>query len=108
MYLLWLRFRHYKDKHDLRLTDLYKEAFKAFLHLNKIPKTIPKVDRKQYYFDFDEETVTMLDGIRKIALKRNQPISIVIEEALQTYLDLPQNYLGKDLQKVRPIEKIPQ
>lgn len=106
MRALWIRFRHYSSSKNCSLNDLYKEAFSIFLFVNKIPKQIAKVHRTKRELILDDETVGMLNALRKIASKRNQPLSIVVEEALQAYLDLPKNYMGKNMERSRHVEKI--
>jgi hypothetical protein len=103
---LWLRKRQYGETTGIALGSLYATAFSIFTQKNLAPKTIPRISRTSAKLQLPESALRDLQAMKKIAVTRNQPLSIIIEEALQTFLDIPDNYLGKDLEIASPIEKI--
>lgn len=90
----------------MSLGDYYKLAFIDYLHVTKIPKQMEKIIRTTARLNVDAETQAMIVDMGRIARKRQQPLCVVIEEALQRYLDKPENYLGKNRVVPTKLERI--
>lgn len=43
-----------------------------------------------------------LKAVRLIARKKKKPVSVVLEELLESYLNRPENYLGKGFYERNP------
>lgn len=105
MRLVWLRKKVTNPKLEM-LGDCYEEAFDEFLHTEKIPKQIAKITRTTNRLHVRESVPEKVQALHKIAIKRQQPLAVIIEEALQRYLDKPENYLGSGHQTRERLEKI--
>jgi hypothetical protein len=91
---LWGR-KKVTDPNLESLGDFYEQAFEEYLFEVKVPKQIVKITRESARLKVSEKVPEQLQQMQKIAIKRQQPLAVVIEEALQRYLDKPENYLGK-------------
>jgi hypothetical protein len=85
---------------------MYLEAFHHFLTLEKIPKQIPRVTRNTVKLAVPEDFPATLQSLRSIARKRQQKLNVVIEEALERFLDIPENHLGENWKTKKKIEKV--
>lgn len=90
---LWVRKRVTDPQLD-NLGDFYEDAFREYLEVIKVPKQIRKVIRQTVRVHARETVADQLQQLQKIAIKRQQPLAVIIEESLQRYLDKPENYLG--------------
>jgi hypothetical protein len=102
---LWL-FKRQGSAERVNLGDYYAEAFTEFLDKNRIPKVVPKKNRRTSCIALPESAKDAMEGIRKIAKKRNQPTMVVLEECLMEYLNKPDNYLSSDERIVEHVERI--
>jgi hypothetical protein len=105
MRLVWLR-KKVTDTQLEMLGDCYEKAFDEFLYTEKIPKQVSKINRTTNRLHVRESVPEKVQALQKIAIKRQQPLAVVIEEALRRYLDKPENYLGKDHQIKERVEKL--
>lgn len=103
MQMLWSRKRITGAK---RLYQYYEQAFDQFLFENKIPRIIPKVMRKRFKLECSPKLKRQLKGLEAIARRRQQPLAVIIEEAVRRYLEKPENYLGKDNEEHQKLERI--
>lgn len=91
---LWGR-KKITDPEIDNLGDVYRKAFTEYLHDVKVPKQVTKIVRETAKLRVPGDVPELVEQLRKIAIKRQQPAAVIIEEALQRYLDKPENYLGK-------------
>jgi hypothetical protein len=103
---LWLFKRQGSSTEMVNMGDHYARAFAEFLDRNRIPKVVSKKSRITTRIALPESAIENLEGIRKIAIKRNQSISLIIEEALTEYLNKPENYLSASERIVERVERI--
>jgi hypothetical protein len=92
---LWLRKRIITEN-PKELEEYYYAAFSTYLERNKIPKQIRRRTRTQAKILASEGTISFLKSMKFISRSRQQPLASVIEESLEQFLDLPQNYMGMD------------
>lgn len=90
---LWL-FKRQVKREKPYLGDYYAEAFEDFLFNNRVPKMVPKVKRQKTRVHLTESASKHLKDMQKIARKRQQPLSVIIEEAIRVYLQKSENLLG--------------
>jgi hypothetical protein len=90
---LWVR-KRVTDPDLENLGDFYQEAFKEYLEIVKVPKQVRRITRTTARLHVRDEVSEQVQQLQKIAIKRQQPLAVIIEEALQGYLDKPENYLG--------------
>lgn len=92
---LWLR-KRMVSANEQELESYYAEAFDKFLFKNRIPKQIRKRKRTQARLLVSGETYRQIEGLAKIAKSRQQPLATILEEALEEFLTLPENFMGTD------------
>jgi pyruvate-formate lyase len=102
---LWVRKRVTDPALD-NLGDFYEDAFREYLEVVKVPKQVRKVIRQTSRVYAREQVAEQLQQLQKIAIKRQQPLAVVIEEALQRYLDKPENYLGANQAPRERVQRI--
>ena len=95
MRALWLRKRMVSANHQ-ELEQYYHDALIDFLLENRILKQIRRRKRTQARLLVTDETRRMIKSLEKIARSQQQPLAMVIEEALEKYLDKPENFMGAD------------
>src|ERR1700688_571963 len=82
------------------LIQLYVAAFDGLLSQVSVPAKIPHHLRSQAQITVPNNEVinvkVKLNSLSRIAESRQQPLAAVIEEALEAYLSLPENYLGME------------
>ena len=105
MRLIWLR-KRVTDPQLEMLGDCYEQAFDEYLYTEKIPKQIQKIIRTTNRLHVRESCPEKIQALQKIAIKRQQPLAVILEEALQRYLDKPENYLGSETRTQERLEKI--
>jgi hypothetical protein len=105
MRLLWLR-KRVTDPDLEKLGHFYEEAFTEYLHTEKVPKQTKRIIRTTARLHVRETVGEQLQDLQRIAQKRQQPLAVIIEEALTRYLDKPENYLGQTHQTRERIERI--
>jgi hypothetical protein len=105
MRVLWIR-KRVTDPDLSQLGDFYEEAFTEFLHTEKVPKQVKKITRTTARLHVRESVAEQVQDLQKIAIKRQQPLCVIIEEALNRYLDKPENYLGSNEVSKERIERI--
>jgi hypothetical protein len=88
------------------LGDIYKLAIAEYLFRTHIPKQVALVVRTTAKIHIDDETKLMIHGLQRIALKRQQPLCVVLEECFTEYLAKPENYLGKTHNRKEKLERI--
>ena len=92
---LWLRKRMISGNVQ-DLEGYYMLALSLYLEKNRIPKQIRRRIRTQARLLVSELTASLFKDIEKIARSRQQPFAVILEECLEQFLELPENYLGKD------------
>jgi alkanesulfonate monooxygenase SsuD/methylene tetrahydromethanopterin reductase-like flavin-dependent oxidoreductase (luciferase family) len=102
---LWMR-KRITDPELQNLGDAYEQAFTEYLFTERVPKQVRKITRTTARFHVRETVAEQLQQLQKIAIKRQQPLAVIIEEALQRYMDKPENYLGSSEQVRERIERI--
>jgi pyruvate-formate lyase len=102
---LWVRKRVTDPALD-NLGDFYEDAFREYLEVVKVPKQVRKVIRQTSRIHARQEVAEQLQQLQRIAIKRQQPLAVIIEEALQRYLDKPENYLGSSNAPRERVERI--
>jgi|SRR5215831_7026853 len=88
------------------LGDFYERAFEEYLTEVKVPKQVTKITRVTNKLKVSENVPKLLTQLQKIAIKRQQPLAVIIEEALQRFLDKPENYLGKGHEIKERLERL--
>lgn len=96
---LWLR-KRMMSSNPQELENYYFHAFSQYLDRNRIPKQTRKRTRTQARLLVTEPTATMIKGLEMIARSRQQPLAAVIEQALEEFLDRPENFMGKDKRRI--------
>lgn len=102
---LWIR-KRVTDPDLENLGDFYEEAFKEYLFTEKVPKQVHRRERTTARLHVRESVVEQVKDLHKIAIKRQQPLCVVIEEALERYLNKSENYLGSNQEPKRKVERI--
>ena len=102
---LWIRKRVTDPELDT-LGDFYERAFDEYLHDVKVPKQVQKIERETAKLKVSERVPELVSQLQKVAIKRQQPLAVIIEEALQKFLDKPVNYLGKGHETKERLERL--
>lgn len=102
---LWLR-KKVTDPMLETLGAVYEQAFTEYLHDVKVPKQVVRIERETAKLKVSETVPGLVAQLQKIAIKRQQPMAVIVEEALQRYLDKPENYLGKGHQIKERLERL--
>ena len=102
---LWIR-KKFTDPESETLGQVYKKAFDEYLYETKIPKQVEKIERETIKLKVPGEVVEQLTQLRKIAIKRQQPLAVILEEAIFRYLSKPENYLGEGHRMKDKIERL--
>jgi hypothetical protein len=102
---IWLWKRH-SQRNKQYLGDYYADAFAEYLIKHRVPKTVPKITRQKTRVHLSPSAKTDLESLGKIARKRKQSKSVIIEEAIQEYLDKPENFLGSQEYTPQKTERI--
>jgi hypothetical protein len=105
MRTLWYR-KRITDPELEHLGDFYQDAFREYLEVTKVPKQVRKITRSTQKLQVREIVAEQVQQLQKIAIKKQQPLAVVIEEALQLYLDKTENYLGSGTEPKERIERI--
>lgn len=101
---LWKRKR--RTDTMVYLGDYYESAFEEYLTKHRIPKTIPKLNRQTRKIMMSLRGLELLVALSKIAKKRNQHLSSIIEESLREFLDKPENYLGLEFIRKEKMQRL--
>lgn len=91
--------RRKKRQTGLTIGGFYGEAIVRYVNKERIPKKVEKITRKQYRFDVPKEIPEAITACGMIARKRKVALSVVLEEAIEEYLAIPENYLGEKFYK---------
>jgi len=105
MRTLWIR-KRVTDPNLENLGDFYEEAFKEYLFTEKVPKQVQKFVRTTARLHVRENVAEQVRDLHKIAIKRQQPLCVVIEEALERYLNKAENYMGENQEPRRKVEHL--
>jgi hypothetical protein len=103
---LWKFVSQMPSRHKPFIGDIYEEAFSDFLFTNRIPKEVPRVSRQKSRIMFTEKAIQDLKSIAKIARKRKQSLSAVLEECILQYLSKPENTLSSKEKVIQRKERI--
>jgi hypothetical protein len=101
---LWIRKKVTTDLETLG--DIYEKAFEEYLFTEKVPKQVVRIDRETTKLKVSENVSKQVKQLERIAIKRQQPLAVIIEEALQRFLDKPENYLGKGHNVSEHVERL--
>jgi hypothetical protein len=102
---LWIR-KRVTDPELENLGDFYEAAFEDYLFTEKVPKQVHARKRTTARLHVRESVAEQVKDLHKIAIKRQQPLCVVIEEALERYLNRPENYLGSNQEPKQRIDRI--
>jgi hypothetical protein len=105
MRILWIR-KRVTDPELENLGDFYERAFFEYLFTEKVPKQVHAKKRTTARLHVREAVTEQVRDLHKIAIKRQQPLCVVIEEALERYLSKSENYLGSNQEPKRKVERI--
>lgn len=105
MHELWNRKRR-TNQNKPYLGDYYEMAFEAYLLKTKIPRVVPKLNRRSTKMLLSARAIECLKFLERIAKKKHQSLATVIEESIRMFLDLPENYLGINFQRKEKIERL--
>ncbi len=78
------------------ISEPYLDALSDYLEIERIPKQVEKIRRNSIRIPVSKEFKEKVSALRKIAVKKQQSLAVVVEEALKLYLEKPENYLGKN------------
>lgn len=80
----------------------YHEAIRRYLAAHKLPKRIEKSTRAQIIIQVPDTMTEFREQLMHHAVRRQQPEHVIIEEAIQEYIDNPENYCGETFYRTLP------
>ena len=80
----------------------YAEALRRYIAQHKIPKRIEKVSRDQVILEVPDDMPELREQLERLAIARQQSVHVILEEAIQEYVDAPENYCGKTFYSTLP------